>query len=83
MTLEAVADELHTTHATLSRVERGVMPYNQPLLEGLADLYSTDPASLLTRDPAGGDPLWEAIDALTPEQRQQVAEIASVLKRSA
>lgn len=58
------------THATLSRIERGKQPYNQPLLEILADIYMTDPASLLMRDPSDPEGIWSIWDRLKPAQRQ-------------
>ena len=70
------------THATLSRIERGKIPYNQHLLELLAEIYQTDPASLIIRDPSDPDPLWSIYDTLQPVERRQVVEMAKVLKRT-
>jgi hypothetical protein len=40
------------THASLSRIERGLQPYSQPILEAVADeLTDGDVASLLISDP--------------------------------
>lgn len=58
------------THATLSRIERGRQPYNQPLLEILAEIYMTDVASLLIRDPSDPEGIWSVWDRLKPGQRQ-------------
>ena len=49
--LDAYARPMSMTHATLSRIERGRLPYNQALLEILAEVYRTDRASLIMRDP--------------------------------
>src|SRR3989304_2209320 len=39
--------------ASLSRIERGLQPYSQPILEAIADeLTNGDVASLLMRDPS-------------------------------
>jgi transcriptional regulator with XRE-family HTH domain len=54
LTLEVVADALKTTHASLSRIERGLQPYSQPMLQGLADLMAVDPADLLGPPDAAG-----------------------------
>lgn len=70
------------THATLSRIERGKLPYNQHLLELLANIYGTDPASLIMRDPTDPDGLWTVADGLTPGQRAQLVEMAKVIKRT-
>lgn len=70
------------THATLSRVERGKIPYNQHLLELLAEIYRTDVPSLIMRDPSKPDAIWSIWDTLAPIQREQVVEIAKTLKRT-
>jgi transcriptional regulator with XRE-family HTH domain len=70
------------THATLSRIERGKLPYNQHLLELLAEIYQTSEASLLVRDPADPDGLWSIYDKLNPIERQQLVEMAKVFQRT-
>jgi transcriptional regulator with XRE-family HTH domain len=70
------------THATLSRIERGKLPYNQHLLELLAEIYQTTEASLLVRDPQDPDGLWSIYDQLKPVERQQLVEMAKVFKRT-
>jgi transcriptional regulator with XRE-family HTH domain len=67
------------THATLSRIERGKLPYAQALLEILAEIYRTDLASLLMRDPADPEGLWALWDQLEPqEQAQAVAALKAI-----
>lgn len=70
---------LGTTHATLSRIERGLLPYSQPLLEATADALGCAPPDLLIRDPADPDGIWAIWDRATPAQRRQIVEIAKVL----
>ena len=82
LTLEQAAERVGTTHATLSRVERGKLPYNQALLEILADVYSTDPASLIMRDPSQPEGIWSIWDTLAPTEQRQVVEIAKTIKRT-
>lgn len=70
------------THATLSRIERGLLPYNQLLLEILADIYGTSPASLLMRDPSTPDAPWSLADQivrLTDAKRRQVIAFLAAL----
>lgn len=73
---------LRMTHATLSRIERGKLPYNQHLLEVLAEIYKTDPASLLMRDPSSADAIWSIWSQLSAPQKTQVIEIAKTIKRT-
>lgn len=81
-TLEAVAEQLHMSHSQLSRIERGKQPYNQELLEALADLYGCDVVDLLIRDPSDPDGLWSIHDTLKPVQRRQLVEFGKVLSRT-
>lgn len=70
------------THATLSRIERGQIPYNQHLLELLATIYQTDKASLIMRNPSDPDGIWSIWDTLKPVERQQAVEIIKALRRT-
>lgn len=70
------------THASLSRIERGLQPYNQVLMELLAEIYQTDQSSLLNRDPSDPEGIWSIWDQLKPVERAQVVEIAKALKRT-
>lgn len=74
--------QLTMTHATLSRIERGLIPYNQHLLEVLAEIYQTDAASLIMRDPSDPDGLWSIYEALRGPQRVQLVEIGKTLTRT-
>jgi transcriptional regulator with XRE-family HTH domain len=77
-----VARPISMTHATLSRIERGRLPYNQVLLELLAQVYRTDPASLLMRDPSDPEGLWSIWGQLAPVERLQAVEVLKALHRS-
>jgi transcriptional regulator with XRE-family HTH domain len=70
------------TYATLSRIERGKIPYNQHLLELLADVYQTDAASLIMRDPSSSDAIWTLWESLEAPQRQQAVEILKAIRRT-
>jgi len=67
------------THATLSRIERGLLPYNQVLLEILAEIYSTDVASLLMRNPLEGAGIWSIWDQLTTTERSSALTMLTAL----
>lgn len=80
LTLEQIAERLHTTHATISRIERGKLPYNQALLERLAEEYGTEPASLLMRHPKAKS--WELLDTLSPVERNQVVAFVEAIRKT-
>ena len=61
--------KIGVSHSNLSRVENYKVPYNQRLLEVLAEVYGTDPASLIIRDPSDPDGLWSIYDQIKPEER--------------
>jgi hypothetical protein len=84
MSLEALADRIsaagvETTHASLSRIERGLQPYNQALLEAAADALQTDVASLLMRDPSDSEGLWSIWDQAKPGEKQMIVTIAKTV----
>lgn len=51
-TLETLAADIGSTHATISRIERGKSPYNEDILEKLAWALKCTPADLLASDPS-------------------------------
>jgi transcriptional regulator with XRE-family HTH domain len=82
-TLEAVSDHLHMSHSQLSRIERGEQPYNQELLEALADLYMCDVVDLLIRDPSQNEAIWTLWQKAKPGERRQIEAIADALLKQA
>lgn len=82
-TLEAVAEQLNMSHGQLSRIERAVQPYNQELLEALADLYMCDVVDLLIRDPSNKNAMWTLWEHASPAQREQIVAVADALLKQA
>jgi transcriptional regulator with XRE-family HTH domain len=82
LTLEQLAERIGMTHQNLGKIERGLVPYNQVLLEALADQLRCEPADLLIRDPNSPNGLWSIWEGLAPVQRVQLAEIAETLKKA-
>lgn len=80
LSLAAAAAEAGTiNHTTLSRIERGLVPYNQDLLERLSTVYGCEPAELLMQDPtedANVVRLWERADE---GQRKAIAAVAETI----
>lgn len=69
------------THASLSRIERGLQPYSQPVLEAIADALLCEPVDLLVRNP--NDPgIWSIWEQAKPGERRQILEIAKTLIRT-
>lgn len=74
MSLEQASAAVGISHTTLGRIERGLVPYNQDLIENLALLYGVDPAELLRTDPERVDERDQVLNfwdrASVAEQRQ-------------
>ena len=81
-TLEQIAERIGMTHQNLGKIERGAVPYNQHLLERLAEEYRCEPADLIIRDPLDPDGLWSIYGQLKPVERRQIVEIAKTIKRT-
>lgn len=73
-TLEEVGEAVGMSHAQLGRIERRLQKYNQELLERLADLYQTEPASLIMRDPTKEDAMWSLWDQAEKAERDDTAK---------
>lgn len=72
--------KIGVSYSTLSRIERGDVPYNQNLLELLAEAYNTDPASLIMRDPSDPEGIWSIYDQIPQEQRPVAMKVLSGFK---
>lgn len=66
----------------LSKIERGILPYNQDLLERLAEALMTDAASLLMRDPSNSAAIWSLWDRASAVERAQIESVANALMES-
>lgn len=82
LTLEQLADRVETTHASLSRIERGRQPYSQALLEAIAEALQTDPPSLLMRNPQDPEGIWSVWDHAKPGERQMILDIAKTVVKT-
>jgi transcriptional regulator with XRE-family HTH domain len=80
-TLVQVAEELHLTHGQLSKIERGLQPYNQELLERLSEIYNCEPVDLLIRDPSEPTNIWSIWNQAKPGERRQIETVAEALLR--
>jgi transcriptional regulator with XRE-family HTH domain len=80
LTLESAAEFFHMTGQNLGKIERGQVPYDQPLLERAAELYACEVADLLIRDPSDPEGLWSLWDHAQPAERRQVIRVLRALK---
>lgn len=73
-TLEQAAERVGMSHQNLGKIERGMVPYGETLLDILADVYRTDKGSLIMRDPNRTDSFWSIYDQLAPPERARLVE---------
>lgn len=81
---DEVADALEIDRTTLSKIERGVLPYNQDFLERLALIYGCDASDLIDVDPLRPDPprlVYSRLRRASPEiQQRALAVLDAILK---
>jgi transcriptional regulator with XRE-family HTH domain len=65
--------------ASLSRIERGLQPYSQPILEVACKAYDTDEYSLLWRKPGDPEAIWSIWDQAKPGERRIILETGQSL----
>ena len=79
LSLDQLAERVPMDKGNLSKIERGLLPYNQELLERIADALMTDPASLIMRDPTATDAIWTIWERASPGERVQIENVAKAL----
>jgi transcriptional regulator with XRE-family HTH domain len=79
LTLEQLAARLDMTASHLSMLENGKRGYTQETLERVAEALSTDPASLLMRNPTDPEQIWTVWEQAKPAQRSTIIEIAKTI----
>jgi transcriptional regulator with XRE-family HTH domain len=79
LSLEELAQAAGMVKGNLSKIERGINPYNQVRLELIARRLDCTPADLLARPPGVAPALESLLNAATPEQQSQLASIAEAL----
>lgn len=82
LTQEQLAGRLETSVASISRIEKGMQPYTQDVLEALAEALGTDPASLIMRNPQEPEAMWSIWDQAKSGERQLIEELARSVVRT-
>lgn len=82
LTQAVFAARIPISESQLSLILSGKRQYTQAFLERAAEELTTDPASLLMRDPTKDDGLWTIWEGLEPAQRRQAAAVIDALKKA-
>jgi len=76
---DELAFEANVDKGNLSKLERGIYPYRQPILESIAKALKVSPGRLIESPPDESTPLWDAVDRAPPEVRRQIAAAAEAI----
>lgn len=82
LTIERLCDRIGYSQPHISKLENGKIPYNQELLEAVADALNCTPADLLMRDPSSSEKIWSIWGALEPTEREQLLKIAETFRKA-
>jgi transcriptional regulator with XRE-family HTH domain len=79
ITLVEAAEYAGLKHGQLSRIERGLAPYNQRLLESLAVLYDCGVEQLIKFPPHDRDNIWSFWQSASANERFKIVQIAKTI----
>lgn len=77
-----LTSEQFITKTSLSRIERSLQPYSQPLLEAIAEALQCQPADLIMRNPSDTEAPWSIWQKLGTAERNQVIEIMHTFRKT-
>lgn len=75
LTQEQLADRIGISRVMVSKIERGLNPYHQALLEAAAAALMCEPADLLVRDPSKPDAIWSVWDSIPAADKPRAIAI--------
>jgi transcriptional regulator with XRE-family HTH domain len=76
---DQVAEAIGISKASVSRVENGITPYTQDVLETYARVLGCTVADLVSRPPSDPEGLWAIWDRLRAEDRRRAVVILRAL----
>lgn len=79
--LEYVSSNVPMDKGNLSKVERGLLPYNQEMLERLGDILGTEPGNLISRDPTKDGKVIDLVQRLNASQLEQAERVLQAMFR--
>lgn len=79
LTQEQLAEAIDSTKQTVSRMESGTRPHNQPFLEACSEALQCRPHQLLMGPPERVDEIQEIVDLLRQLPRSDLSKIKSMI----
>ncbi|MGE4321954.1 MAG: helix-turn-helix domain-containing protein [Sphingobium sp.] len=80
--LEHVAHNVPMDKGNLSKVERGLLPYNQEMLERIAVIIGTSASNLIGRDPNKEGKVIDLVQRLNSAQLEQAERVLAAMFQS-
>ncbi|SFP12347.1 Transcriptional regulator, contains XRE-family HTH domain [Cohaesibacter marisflavi] len=80
MTQEQLAEAIDSTKQTVSRMESGLTPYNQPFLEACAEALSCEPYQLLAYSPQNSATIDDVVSILRSSDDSTVLKIKKFIE---
>jgi transcriptional regulator with XRE-family HTH domain len=80
LTQESAAERIGMSRENYSKIERGLVPYDQDVLELAAYAFRADVASLLMRDPTAPESPWSLLQSLKPETMTKAVDVLRMMK---
>ena len=68
-----------TSHANIDRIEKGVQPYSQEILEAIAVALDVTVLDLLSVNPAKNGEIVDLLNALSPENKEAAMKMLKSL----
>lgn len=68
-----------TSHANIDRIEKGVQPYTQEILEAIAAALEVTVLDLLSVNPAKNGEIVDLLNALSPENKEAAMKMLKSL----
>lgn len=83
LTQDQVAERIDMSRENYSKIERGLVPYNQDFLEAVADALGRSPADLIMRDPNSiAWSIYDTLEKLPEKTRKQALAVIDALKEA-
>ena len=79
MTLNEACLAFDMDDTNLGRIERGIVPYNQSVIEAAAELYKCGVGDILERDPKDLETITEIWSRASDDQKDQILTVARAL----
>jgi transcriptional regulator with XRE-family HTH domain len=79
---ERAAERIGMDRGNLSKIERGLVPYDEMFLAAAAEAYQCEPQDLIMRNPLDTEAPWSIWETLKPVEKRQAIEVIKALKKA-